>query len=118
MFLTWLTPIFQRGYDHTLQEDDLFAIVPERKTELQGPRLERYWKEEQDRVKRRGKGETPSLMRALIWFVLPTYWPGMVCLLVIGTWHWIEAMQCMNDLYLLWVHGSPINSSSFVGRVD
>ncbi|KAF8928491.1 hypothetical protein BGZ47_001580, partial [Haplosporangium gracile] len=50
MFISWMTPIFQRGYDHTLQEDDLFAIMPERKTELQGPRLEKLWKEEQDRV--------------------------------------------------------------------
>ncbi|KAF9150625.1 hypothetical protein BG015_007537 [Linnemannia schmuckeri] len=50
MFISWMTPIFQRGYDHTLQEEDLFAIVPERKTELQGFRLERLWKKEQDRV--------------------------------------------------------------------
>ncbi|KAF9907006.1 hypothetical protein EC991_011401 [Linnemannia zychae] len=35
LFLTWLTPIFKRGYDHTLQEEDLFAIVPDRKAELQ-----------------------------------------------------------------------------------
>ena len=79
-----MTPIFQRGYDHTLQEEDLFAIVPERKTELQGPRLERLWKEEQERVRKRGKEETPSLLRALFWFLLPTYWSGIVSLLIFG----------------------------------
>lgn len=84
MFVAWTTPIFQRGYDHTLQEEDLFAIVPERKTEVQGPRLERLWKEEQERVRRRGKGETPSLLRTLLWFILPTYWSGIVSLLAFG----------------------------------
>lgn len=101
MFVSWLTPVFQRGYDHTIQEEDLFAIVHERRTELQGPRLERLWKEEQERVKRRGKkGETPSLIRALFWFALPTYWSGMLCLFGYGKSHWIER-QCMDDLCAL-----------------
>ncbi|OAQ32248.1 P-loop containing nucleoside triphosphate hydrolase protein [Linnemannia elongata AG-77] len=97
MFVAWTTPIFQRGYDHTLQEEDLFAIVPERKTEVQGPRLERLWKEEQERVRRRGKGETPSLLRTLLWFILPTYWSGIVSLLA------FDALAKVIPFFLLWV---------------
>ncbi|KAF9920089.1 hypothetical protein FBU30_010129 [Linnemannia zychae] len=95
MYVGWLTPIFQRGYDHILQEDDLFAILDQRKTELQGPRLKRLWDEEQERAAR--KGTTPSLVRAIFWFLLPTYWKGMLCLTM------FDVLPKLIPFFLFWI---------------
>ncbi|KAG0215881.1 hypothetical protein BGX33_000740 [Mortierella sp. NVP41] len=93
--VSWLSPIFQKGYEHTLQEEDLYDILPERKTEIQGPRLMTLW--EQERKRAEMKGETPSLLWALFRFVWPTYWYGNVCLLA------FNVLIYVIPFILLWV---------------
>ncbi|KAF9583434.1 hypothetical protein BGW38_009485 [Lunasporangiospora selenospora] len=77
---SWLDPIFKAGYRRTLQEDDIFDILPSRRAEVLGPSLSKYW--EAEKQKAIAKGRKPSLLRAVVDFGMPTYWYGQVCLFI------------------------------------
>lgn len=39
---SWLSPLFSTGYKRSLEEDDMFEVLPEDKSERLGQELQRY----------------------------------------------------------------------------
>lgn len=59
----WVFPLFSKGYNKDLEEQDLYAVLKQDETSKIGDSLERAWNVELERAKLTGK--KPSLMRAL-----------------------------------------------------
>ncbi|KAG0213738.1 hypothetical protein BGX28_003682 [Mortierella sp. GBA30] len=79
---SWMNPLFKIGYRRPLQESDLPEMMPQQKTEVAGEQLRVCWEDEKRRAA--AKGQSPSFVRAMFWFALPTPWfaLGQVCLLL------------------------------------
>ncbi|KAF9329893.1 Multidrug resistance-associated protein 1 [Podila minutissima] len=73
-FLTysWMDPLFRTGYKRQLQEEDLWDMAPQWTAGVVGPELTASWKNEKARAA--AKNQRPSLLRALVRFILPYYW--------------------------------------------
>ncbi|BFZ06670.1 hypothetical protein BsWGS_09709 [Bradybaena similaris] len=59
----WCNPLFKKGYKAPLEDTDLYNVCPSDSSEYLGNRLEHEWVKQ---LKRREKGETPSLLKALL----------------------------------------------------
>uniref|UniRef100_A0A1A7XAW0 Multidrug resistance-associated protein 4 n=2 Tax=Nothobranchiidae TaxID=405002 RepID=A0A1A7XAW0_9TELE len=46
VFFWWLNPLFRTGYKRRLEEDDMFEVLTEDKSEYVGQDLQRYWDRE------------------------------------------------------------------------
>ncbi|KAG0083144.1 hypothetical protein BGZ92_011054 [Podila epicladia] len=77
-FLTysWMDPLFRTGYRRQLQEEDLWDMAPKWTAAVVGPELTASWNNEKARAA--AKNQRPSLLRALVWFILPYYWVGII----------------------------------------
>ncbi|KAG0025921.1 hypothetical protein BGZ81_006735 [Podila clonocystis] len=77
-FLTysWMDPLFKIGYKRQLQEEDLWDMAPQWTAGVVGPELTASWNNEKARAA--AKNQKPSLLRALVWFILPNYWIGII----------------------------------------
>uniref|UniRef100_A0A668AYE6 ATP binding cassette subfamily C member 4 (PEL blood group) n=1 Tax=Myripristis murdjan TaxID=586833 RepID=A0A668AYE6_9TELE len=64
IFFCWLNPLFRIGYKRTLEEDDMYKVLPEDGSKRLGQELQWYWDRE---VQRAAKDvRTPKLTKALI----------------------------------------------------
>jgi len=83
-FLTcsWMDPLFITGYKRQLQEEDLWDMAPQWTAGVVGPELTACWNNEKARAA--AKNQKPSLIRAMMWFILPYYWVGIIYLLLSG----------------------------------
>ncbi|XP_041663750.1 ATP-binding cassette sub-family C member 4-like [Cheilinus undulatus] len=64
IFFCWLNPLFKIGYKKTLEEDDMFSVLPEDASDRLGEQLQWYWNRE---VQRAAKDlRQPSLTKALV----------------------------------------------------
>ncbi|KAB0353884.1 hypothetical protein FD755_023422 [Muntiacus reevesi] len=60
----WLNPLFKIGHKRRLEEDDMYSVLPEDRSQRLGEELQGYWDQE---VKRAQKdAQEPSLMKAII----------------------------------------------------
>ncbi|KAG0350280.1 hypothetical protein BG005_010189 [Podila minutissima] len=77
-FLTysWMDPLFRTGYKRQLQEEDLWDMAPQWTAGVVGPELTASWKKEKARAA--AKNQRPSLLRALVRFMMPYYWVGII----------------------------------------
>ncbi|XP_061548514.1 ATP-binding cassette sub-family C member 4-like isoform X2 [Phycodurus eques] len=81
LFFWWLNPLFRIGYKRTLEEDDMYRILPEDASERLGEELQGYWNQE---VKLAAQDlRQPKLTRVLI----KCYWRSYA---LIGTYILIE----------------------------
>lgn len=83
-FLTysWMDPLFRTGYKRQLQEEDLWDMAPQWTAGVVGPELTASWKKEKARAA--AKNQRPSLLRALVRFMMPYYWVGIIFIFLGG----------------------------------
>lgn len=79
---TWMDPLFKTGYKRQLQEEDLWDMAPQWTAGVVGPKLTASWNSEKARAA--AKNQRPSLLRALVWFILPYYWIGIILIFLGG----------------------------------
>ncbi|XP_061290371.1 ATP-binding cassette sub-family C member 4-like isoform X4 [Bos javanicus] len=64
LFFWWLNPLFKISHKRKLEEDDMYPVLPEDRSQLLGEELQGYWDQE---VLRAQKDEQkPSLMKAIV----------------------------------------------------
>uniref|UniRef100_H2LF23 Cystic fibrosis transmembrane conductance regulator n=1 Tax=Oryzias latipes TaxID=8090 RepID=H2LF23_ORYLA len=64
LFLRWLNPLFRIGSKRRLDEDDIFEVLPEDRSDHLGEELKRFW--DQEVVNASKEMQTPSLAKAMI----------------------------------------------------
>uniref|UniRef100_A0A3B4ABV8 Uncharacterized protein n=1 Tax=Periophthalmus magnuspinnatus TaxID=409849 RepID=A0A3B4ABV8_9GOBI len=64
IFFCWLNPLFSVGYKRSLEEDDMYDVLPEDRSQSLGQELQRHW--EQNIQKSSKNMQPPSLSRAII----------------------------------------------------
>ncbi|KAF9380843.1 hypothetical protein CPC16_010129, partial [Podila verticillata] len=77
---TWMNPLFMTGYRRQLQEEDLWDMAPQWTAGTVGPELTACWNNEKARAA--AKNQQPSLIRAMLWFLLPYYWVGIIFIFI------------------------------------
>ncbi|XP_060250617.1 ATP-binding cassette sub-family C member 4-like isoform X4 [Ovis aries] len=63
LFSWWLNPLFKIGYERKLNQDDLYSVLPEDRSQHLGEELKGYWDQEVLRAKKDAR--EPSLMKAI-----------------------------------------------------
>uniref|UniRef100_UPI003AAC75F7 ATP-binding cassette sub-family C member 4-like n=1 Tax=Centroberyx gerrardi TaxID=166262 RepID=UPI003AAC75F7 len=64
VFLCWLTPLLRIGHRRRLEEDDMYRVLPEDRSERLGEELQRFWDHE---VRKAAKDlRKPKLTKALL----------------------------------------------------
>ncbi|KAG0340284.1 hypothetical protein BG004_006476, partial [Podila humilis] len=76
--LGWVNPLFKTGYRRQLQEQDLYDLDPRYRTKVLASELSQHWINEKSRAY--AKNQRPSLTRALVAFIFPNYWLGIILL--------------------------------------
>ncbi|KAG9335558.1 hypothetical protein JZ751_004461 [Albula glossodonta] len=64
VFFWWLNPLFSIGYRRRLEEDDMYQVLPEDRSERLGEQLQAYWDREVAQAAKELR--TPKLTKALI----------------------------------------------------
>uniref|UniRef100_A0A3P9JMH4 Cystic fibrosis transmembrane conductance regulator n=1 Tax=Oryzias latipes TaxID=8090 RepID=A0A3P9JMH4_ORYLA len=64
IFFWWLNPLFRIGSKRRLDEDDMFEVLPEDRSDHLGEELQRFW--DQEVVNASKEMQTPSLAKAMI----------------------------------------------------
>ncbi|XP_070786421.1 ATP-binding cassette sub-family C member 4-like isoform X1 [Enoplosus armatus] len=64
VFFWWLNPLFRIGYKRQLEEDDMYEVLAEDKSERLGQDLHRYWDHEVQKAAK--ELQTPRLSKAII----------------------------------------------------
>ncbi|XP_046974675.1 probable multidrug resistance-associated protein lethal(2)03659 [Vanessa cardui] len=62
----WTLETFKLGYSRDIKEEDLYAPLPEHRSDILGDTLQTAWDQEVDRCALRNDGRKPSLMKVLI----------------------------------------------------
>ncbi|XP_040091303.1 multidrug resistance-associated protein 4-like, partial [Oryx dammah] len=80
----WLNPLFKIGHRRKLEEDDMYSVLPEDRSQHLGEELQGYWNQEVLRAQKDAR--EPSLMKAIIKCYGKSYlvW-GMLTFLEEGT---------------------------------
>ncbi|XP_055398779.1 ATP-binding cassette sub-family C member 4-like [Bubalus kerabau] len=84
LFVWWLNPLFKIGHKRKLEQDDMYSVLPEDRSQHLGEELQGYWDQE---VKRAQKdAQEPSLVKAIVKCYWKSYliW-GMFTFLEEGT---------------------------------
>uniref|UniRef100_A0A3P9MLX9 ATP-binding cassette, sub-family C (CFTR/MRP), member 4 n=1 Tax=Oryzias latipes TaxID=8090 RepID=A0A3P9MLX9_ORYLA len=84
LFLRWLNPLFRIGSKRRLDEDDIFEVLPEDRSDHLGEELKRFW--DQEVVNASKEMQTPSLAKAMI----RCYWKSYS---VLGFFNLFEALS-------------------------
>nr|XP_026484669.1 probable multidrug resistance-associated protein lethal(2)03659 [Vanessa tameamea] len=63
---SWTLETFKLGYSRDIKEEDLYAPLPEHRSDILGDTLQTAWDQEVDRCTLRNDGRKPSLMKVLI----------------------------------------------------
>ncbi|XP_027391352.1 multidrug resistance-associated protein 4-like [Bos indicus x Bos taurus] len=74
LFSWWLNPLFKIGHKRKLEQDDMYPVLPEDRSQRLGEELQGYWNREVERAKRDAR--EPSLTKAII----KCYWTSYVVL--------------------------------------
>ncbi|KAG5193196.1 hypothetical protein JEQ12_020656 [Ovis aries] len=64
LFFCWLNPLFKIGYKRRLEEDDMYSVLPEDRSQHLGEELQGYWDQEVLRAEKDAR--EPSLMKAIL----------------------------------------------------
>ncbi|XP_054480100.1 ATP-binding cassette sub-family C member 4-like [Anoplopoma fimbria] len=64
IFFCWLNPLFRIGYKRKLEEDDMYEVLAEDRSERLGQDLQRYWDNEVQKATKELR--TPSLSKCII----------------------------------------------------
>ncbi|KAI4581553.1 hypothetical protein MJG53_009996 [Ovis ammon polii x Ovis aries] len=64
LFFWWLNPLFKIGHKRKLEEDDMYPVLPEDRSQHLGKELQGYWDQEVSRAQK--DAQEPSLMKAII----------------------------------------------------
>ncbi|XP_042368760.1 ATP-binding cassette sub-family C member 4-like [Plectropomus leopardus] len=64
IFFWWLNPLFRTGYKRRLEEDDMYEVLTEDKSDNLGQELQRYWDYEVQKATK--ELQTPRLTKAII----------------------------------------------------
>ncbi|XP_055398814.1 ATP-binding cassette sub-family C member 4-like isoform X2 [Bubalus kerabau] len=62
--ISWLNPLFKIGYKRRLEEDDMYSVLPEDRSQHLGEELQGYWDQEVLRAEKDAR--EPSLMKAIL----------------------------------------------------
>uniref|UniRef100_A0A8C9GVZ5 ATP binding cassette subfamily C member 4 n=1 Tax=Piliocolobus tephrosceles TaxID=591936 RepID=A0A8C9GVZ5_9PRIM len=81
VFFWWLNPLFKIGHKRRLEEDDMYSVLPEDRSQHLGDELQGFWDKEVLRAE--NDAQKPSLTRAII----KCYWKSY---LVLGIFTLIE----------------------------
>ncbi|KAI4581556.1 hypothetical protein MJG53_009999 [Ovis ammon polii x Ovis aries] len=84
LFFWWLNPLFKIGHKRKLEEDDMYSVLPEDRSQHLGEELQGYWDQEVWRAQKDAR--KPSLTKAIIKCYGKSYlvW-GMLTFLEEGT---------------------------------
>uniref|UniRef100_A0A8C6CPX6 Multidrug resistance-associated protein 4 n=1 Tax=Moschus moschiferus TaxID=68415 RepID=A0A8C6CPX6_MOSMO len=74
VFFWWLNPLFKIGHKRRLEEDDMYSVLPEDRSQHLGEELQGYWDQEVLRAEKDAR--KPSLTKAII----KCYWKSYVVL--------------------------------------
>uniref|UniRef100_A0A673BSI4 Cystic fibrosis transmembrane conductance regulator n=1 Tax=Sphaeramia orbicularis TaxID=375764 RepID=A0A673BSI4_9TELE len=88
----WLTPLLRLGHKQTLEENDMYCVLPEDRSERLGEELQSFWDHEVKRAKR--DLQKPRLTRVLIKSYGQTY--AVVGLLALS----LEAIKVIQPLLM------------------
>ncbi|XP_043748473.1 ATP-binding cassette sub-family C member 4-like [Cervus elaphus] len=69
----WLNPLFKIGHKRRLEEDDMYSVLPEDRSQRLGEELQGYWDKEVKRAEKDAR--EPSLMKAIINCYWKSYLP-------------------------------------------
>ncbi|KAM9321307.1 ATP-binding cassette sub-family C member 4 [Gastrophryne carolinensis] len=64
LFFCWLNNLFIIGHKRKLEEDDMYKVLPEDRSERLGEELQWYWDDELQKAQK--KGQVPRLTKAII----------------------------------------------------
>ncbi|XP_027412883.1 multidrug resistance-associated protein 4-like [Bos indicus x Bos taurus] len=64
LFFCWLNPLFKIGYKRRLEEDDMYSVLPEDRSQHLGEELQGYWDQEVLRAEKDVR--EPSLMKTIL----------------------------------------------------
>ncbi|MGH0118924.1 UNVERIFIED_CONTAM: hypothetical protein FKN15_054918 [Acipenser sinensis] len=81
IFFCWLNPLFRIGYKRKLEEDDMYKVLPEDRSERLGEELQWYWDKEVEQAKKDLR--VPKLTKAIV----KCYWKSYA---VLGAFTLIE----------------------------
>uniref|UniRef100_A0AAA9TFS8 Multidrug resistance-associated protein 4 n=1 Tax=Bos taurus TaxID=9913 RepID=A0AAA9TFS8_BOVIN len=72
----WINPLFKIGHKRRLEEDDMYSVLPEDRSQHVGEELQGYWDQEVKRAEKDAR--EPSLMKAIIKCYWKSYLPFAV----------------------------------------
>ncbi|KAI4565343.1 hypothetical protein MJT46_009686 [Ovis ammon polii x Ovis aries] len=102
----WLNPLFKIGYKRRLEEDDMYSVLPEDRSQHLGEELQGYWDQEVLRAEKDAR--EPSLMKT----ILKCHWKSY---LVLGFFILLEeATRVVQPIFL----GKIINYVENSNRTD
>ncbi|XDA80103.1 hypothetical protein R6Z07F_010097 [Ovis aries] len=64
LFFWWLNPLFKIGHKRKLEDDDMYSVLPEDRSQHLGEELQGYWDQEVSRAQQDAR--EPSLTKAII----------------------------------------------------
>ncbi|XP_014906070.1 ATP-binding cassette sub-family C member 4 isoform X2 [Poecilia latipinna] len=64
IFFWWLNPLFRIGYKRRLEEEDMYEVLHEDRSEVLGQELQRYWDQEVQKAAKEMR--TPGLTKVII----------------------------------------------------
>ncbi|XP_042110927.1 ATP-binding cassette sub-family C member 4-like isoform X5 [Ovis aries] len=64
LFFWWLNPLFKIGHKRKLEEDDMYSVLPEDRSQHLGEELQGYWDQEVSRAQKDAR--EPSLTKAIL----------------------------------------------------
>uniref|UniRef100_A0A8D0H493 Multidrug resistance-associated protein 4 n=1 Tax=Sphenodon punctatus TaxID=8508 RepID=A0A8D0H493_SPHPU len=92
LFFWWLNSLFITGHKRTLEEDDMYKVLPEDSSKKLGEELQRYWDKEVRKAKKEARA--PHLTKAIIL----CYWKSY---LVLGFFTLIEeTLKIIQPIFL------------------
>uniref|UniRef100_A0A4W2DEJ1 ATP binding cassette subfamily C member 4 n=1 Tax=Bos indicus x Bos taurus TaxID=30522 RepID=A0A4W2DEJ1_BOBOX len=110
IFFWWLNPLFKIGHKRRLEEDDMYSVLPEDRSQHLGEELQGYWDQEVLRAEKDAR--EPSLTKAII----KCYWKSYV---VLGIFTLIEALRLSNSAMGKTTTGQIVNLlSNDVNKFD
>lgn len=92
IFFWWLNPLFTIGYKRRLEEEDMYEVLQEDRSEVLGQELQRYWDKELQKATKEMR--TPRLAKV----IMQCYWKSYG---VLGIFTFIEeAIRVTQPLFL------------------